>query len=282
MVSRNPFLVAGALGLSPAGFNKTLEDWYQKHTAKMIFGGSVMENVSGSEWAGAVSSQFGWSRGIRPDPTVVNPSLNLNILYGDREEYYPAPTGGPNRTPIGTNTYDVAPVLRGLFSNANLIVAHGIGHYLFDHKDENGNVVVQRELLKMLGADIRKSKELSDRTGQQREARGFANRLAHMYKFDYVFMSWFGSKYDARLIGDIFRNQDQRRAQGLLMEYNLALEAKMKVIMKEVAQTQFTDHDFYQKYARQIEEALKKDRIAMDVITKYYQRKTGGDTVTIN
>ena len=58
--------------------------------------------------------------------------------------------------------------------------------------------------------------------------------------------------------------------------------ASAKDIMKEVAQTQFTDHDFYQKYVRQIEEALKKDRIAMDVITKYYQRMSGGDTVTIN
>jgi hypothetical protein len=253
-----------------------------KYTSKMKFGGDVMSNTAGGEWAGEVSRQFGWSQGQFGDPTLANPELKLNILYGDREEYYPAPVGGANRTPIGRNTYDVAPFLRNLFSRANLVVAEGIGHYLFDHKDANGNVVVMRELLKMLGEDIRNSRPTLDRIGQQREARGYANKLAHMSRFDYIFQSWLNMKYSSRVVSEIYQTQDQRRAQIILQEFAVALEVRMKQIMRNVANTQFTDPDFYAEFRSQIEDSVKKDRVAMDLLTKYYQRMTGGSTVSLN
>jgi len=281
LVSRDPFAVKGALAMSPAGFNNVLSSWYKNYTARMKFGGDVMTNTAGSRWAGAIGDQLTWNRGIHPDPTVLNPHLNLVILYGDREEYFPAPVGGPNRTPVGPNTFNAEPVLRRFFKNAKIVVAKGIGHYLFDHKDENGQVIVTREMLTLLGENPREIKTLSDRTGAAREARGPATKVAHLYHFDYLFKSWFSSKYEERVIREVLRDNDTRRAQVLLNEYLMASEARFKEVMQVVANTKQSDPDFYAANAQRIEEALKKNRIDSSLIALYYRHKTGS-TPTIN
>jgi pimeloyl-ACP methyl ester carboxylesterase len=151
---RFPFDVEGAALLSPASFNKTLQEWYRTHTSKMKFGGEVPQSTLGGQWAGTVSEGFTWARseGVG-DPTAVNHNLKVEILTGDREEYVPGPVGGPKKSPIGKNTYDMEKALRPLFRGAHIVVEPGIGHYLFDHTDRTGSNVVARTIFNLIGFD---------------------------------------------------------------------------------------------------------------------------------
>ncbi len=162
-VAQFPKLVDGVVALSPAGFTKELDDWYENYTTKMNFGGEVPENEKGGEWAAKMSEQFIWNKSKTADPTLVNPRLRIRILSGDREEYVPAPVGGPNNTPIGPNTYDIRPPLKQMLRNAVVTIEPGIGHYLFDFVDSEGNNVVTRELLLVAGEDPAQAKNLIDK-----------------------------------------------------------------------------------------------------------------------
>ena len=149
---RYPNSVDGALMLSPAAYDNVLRAWYENFTSKMIFGGDVQSRELGSTWSESISNQIhNLKQQRRPDPTVVNPKLALRILWGAQEEYIPAPIGGPTRTPIGDNTYDVKPTLRSFFKNAVLIQEPGIGHYLFQHTDKDGWNVIDREFAALFG-----------------------------------------------------------------------------------------------------------------------------------
>ncbi len=274
-MSRYPFALSGALAISPGGIDSVTDAWYVSHTSKMRFGGNVATNVLGSEWAGRISAQEAWKRYALPDPTVVNPDLNLVIMYGDREEYIPAPVGGPNRTPIGKNTYDIAPVLHSHFKNATIVVEPGIGHYIFDHEDSLGQNAVQRETFKMLGISLIEAKNRIILFGRQREERPAYERLASRYATDLMFRAWALKHHSERMIHEIFRNQDARRAQTMLAEFTLADEARDKELMQMLNNTQTTDPEFYQANKSRIDFATEKGRLDAGLFGLYYKYKNG-------
>jgi pimeloyl-ACP methyl ester carboxylesterase len=187
-----PHDVQGAALLSPAGFNQTLKDWYDSHTSKMRFGGEVAESTLGGEWADRVTRGFIWSKHLPNvvDPTVANPNLRIEVLSGDREEYVPSPTGGKNKTPTGRNTYDLKAALQPLLKNANITLEPGIGHYIFDHNDRNGQNVVMRTIYSVLGFDSRREQDVAIERAKVVSARPAWVQLEQMIAGDRIFRSW--------------------------------------------------------------------------------------------
>lgn len=283
LISRDPFLVNGATAMSPAGFDPVLRKWYENYTSKMKFGGDVALNPLGGEFADEVVQQFLWNTGQLADPTKVNPDLILRILSSNREEYVPAPVGGPNKTPIGDNTYDIAPVLKGAFQNSVITIEKGVGHYLFDHVDEDGFNAVQRELLLMLGADPASTKEMTQETGLLRQSRPLSERLAVMVSTDLIFRSWFLSKYPERLALEILRQVNDRYAKVIFEEWDLTGKLEIqKVAMAMIFASAETHPEFYAKYQDKIAEARKRNILDSTLIGAFYKMINGGVSVSIN
>jgi pimeloyl-ACP methyl ester carboxylesterase len=283
LISRNPFLVNGVTALSPVAFNALLRKWYDEFTSQMKFGGDVAPNPMGGSFADDVVQKFLWSTGALADPTKVNPNLVIRILSGNREEYVPAPVGGPNKTPIGENTYDISVPLQKAFSGAVITIEKGTGHYLFDFKDENGFNVVQRELLLTLGEDPAKTKELTDATAILRQARLPSERLAGMVLTDLIFRSWYLSKYSERLAQEILRDKMDNYAERIIEEYFTTGRLELfQIIMAPIFATQETHPEFYQKYAEQIARAREKRVVDSSLVGSYYKLINSGYSITIN
>lgn len=267
VVSRYPFLVDGFVGLSPVGFNKTLEDWYEKYTSKMQFGGDVMSSELAGIWAAMVSQQFGWNHGRYSDPTIVNPNLRARFLTGNMEEYVPAPIGGPSKTPIGKNTYDIVEPLRQFFKNATIVVEDGVGHFIFDHKDANGDNAILREVLAVAGYTPKKEHEgklsklvqqLTFDTDRMSHTRSNAERVADLYQGDSLFKMWldetYGQKGDARNLITKMINQDNNvLAKKMLDEYVLARKEREKQMIETLKNTAITHPAYYAANKEKIE-----------------------------
>jgi pimeloyl-ACP methyl ester carboxylesterase len=227
---RYPHDVQGALLMSPAGFNKTLEDWYNQYTSRMRFGGEVPANRVAGEWSYEVSRQFIWNKNNGSgDPTLINPNLRVKVLSGNREEYVPAPVGGPNRTPIGNNTYDIAAALRPFFRNADIKVEEGIGHYIFDFKDANGNNVVYREIFDLVNVKMEDLKSIAQQLGREREAsRSLPEKLGIKYSQDPIFKAWVNQTYTQAAFLRMIRQDNENMAKKMNEDY-----ANWKLVLQE-------------------------------------------------
>ncbi|MBC7419397.1 MAG: alpha/beta fold hydrolase [Bdellovibrio sp.] len=251
--ARYPKDIAGVTGLSPAGFTKELEKWYDEHTSKMKFGGNVAENDAGGKWAYHMSKQFLWSKGKLADPTLVNPKLNIRILSGNREEYVPGPVDGENGTPIGDNTYDISIPLKKVLRNATVTIEPGIGHYLFDAVDKDGYNVAQREFLLTLGEHPANIKKIQQETQIENAKIHFPGQLAKRYSQDALFRGWADATYGQGKVIKLAAQGMDALAQKVLDTYNIEQKARELEIFKKILDTKTTHPDFYEKYKTQLD-----------------------------
>ncbi len=252
-VAQFPKLVDGVVALSPAGFTKELDDWYENYTTKMNFGGEVPENEKGGEWAAKMSEQFIWNKSKTADPTLVNPRLRIRILSGDREEYVPAPVGGPNNTPIGPNTYDIRPPLKQMLRNAVVTIEPGIGHYLFDFVDSEGNNVVTRELLLVAGEDPAQAKNLIDKRRKENERMLPWQILSKKYAQDAVFRSYCDLKFGPGRVLKVARQKANENSDQILRAYAEAWQKRQVEIYQKILNSKETYPAFYAKHKEAIE-----------------------------
>ncbi len=232
-VTLKPFSLGesgGIVAMSPAGFNKVLSDWYDTNTSKMKFGGEVPQNDAGSMWAGEMSAQFKWNKGVLPDPTKVNKKLKVYVLTGDREEYVPAPVGGSKKTPIGPNTYDLEAAIKEFVAGAEVVKEKSVGHYIFNHVDENGHNSVMKALLRAAGEDIANSKKIQDESSLTGVQVSTTERLKARYSYDGNFRSfidrYMGEKaFDKKMSNDI--EAISKNIEGQYEVYTKAYEIKM-------------------------------------------------------
>lgn len=246
--ARYPKTIDGVVALSPAGFTKTLANWYDNFTSKMKFGGDVAENDDGGIWAAVMSKQFLWSRQKLADPTQVNPNLKIRILSGDREEYVPAPLGGEGNTPIGTNTYDVTAPLMKMFKNATVTIEPNIGHYLFEHLDRHGHNVVMRELLMVADLHPSQLKTLTEQTRKESELNHTPGQLAKKYSQDPLFKSWSDQTYGPGKVLQLAGQNIDNLAQKILDQYSYAAKVRDAEIFKKIINSKETHPEFYEKY----------------------------------
>jgi pimeloyl-ACP methyl ester carboxylesterase len=225
---RYPFGASGAALISPAAFNKTLQEWYRTHTSKMKFGGEVPENTLGGEWADRISQKFSWNRkdGLG-DPTTINPDLKIEVLSGDREEYVPGPVGGKNRTPTGPNTYDLKGAIQPFFRGANIVIEPGAGHYLFDAVGADGQNVVSKTIYSLLSFDGSMEQRVSKEVSAKRSARPYYIQLERMIQLERPFQAWLKAYGKEGLARSLVQNGDNSACQKLISTYQQELRAKV-------------------------------------------------------
>ena len=222
-VKRYPFGVNGILMISPGSFNDVLEDWFMNHTAHMTaLWGDIVSNEDGSAWAGLMSLQHKWRKpptAASPDPTLVNPNLEIKILSGQYEEYVPGELderGLPTKT---DRDYDICAPLMALFARAKCIIEPGVGHYIFEHRDQNGHDVILRELLALNHQDMAKEKELKDSAPNMimSEHDAFALRYARDTFFQQFMNSAMGG---FKAVQQIVNEKDDTKARKIINDYN--------------------------------------------------------------
>jgi len=256
--TRYPKVLAGYAAISPASFTKELDKWYQNYTTKMSFGGDVAENEAGGIWAGAVSSKFLWHKSKLADPTVINPNKRARILSGNREEYVPAPLGGPGNTPIGENTYDVSVPLRKMFKNAVITIEPGIGHYLFDHVDANGYNVVTREVMLALGENPADYKKLVEETRLRDSNHTASETLKIKYAQDPHFRAWATIRFGEGNVFKLASRQNDALAKKVMDEYVIALKMREEALFQKILAAKETEPEFYAKYKDLLDKANPK------------------------
>ncbi len=224
----------------------------------MNFGGATNSNDAGGQWAYKVSKQFHWAKGKLADPTAVNAKLRLRILSGNREEYVPAPVGGPDGLPIGNNTYDIRIPLQAAFKNAVITIENGIGHYLFEHLDQNGINSVQRELLLVVGENPAKIKKIEEVVRTESGNYLASEQLALKYSQDNLFRSWADATYGVMKIPAISRQQNDAFAKKIMDEFFFAQKAFESQIQMDIIETKSSNPKFYEKYKKLIDDINPK------------------------
>ena len=280
-ISRYPNDLAGVLALSPTSVDRVTEEWYWSNTVYMKFGGDVPSNDLGGEWAEGIARQRTWDKGIRPDPTVVNPNLRVRMLSGNMEEYVPAPVGGKYNTPVGKNTHDISVPLLKLFSNASITIEDGIGHYLFDWRDKNGQHAVTREILLMLGQNPANVEGLAKAATARRQAHSITDQFVQKYLSDLTVQAWVNEIGGRGLMQSVWRRQDDDYTSTLQKKYALARTQRFTDLTLKVAETQQSDPEFYAQHKAAIEEAVAKNKLNDELITAYFRRQ-GGVPPTLN
>jgi hypothetical protein len=259
--ARYPMDVTDVVGLSFVGFNQELADYQDNVTMKMKFGGDTMESALGGVWAGTINKQYGFNNGKYADPTKVNPKLKMYFLSGDREEYVPGPTGGPNGLPTGKNTYDYVGAVKSIFSGAVVTVEPGIGHYIFDFKDKNGVNIVTRELLKPIGVDPMDLKPVLRTVADRRDAIPLSEKVAVMYDQDVIFKSWMIHVYIKgsadRFVSKVLKSGDEAQAKKILTTFAINKKERDKEIIQLILNTKETDPGFYKLYEKHMDEMKK-------------------------
>jgi hypothetical protein len=243
-VTRYPNSLSGAVALSPAAFNDELNAWFMKVTSQATsFWGDTRPNTLGGIWGGHVIGQTIWNnmnaKG-RQDPTLVNPDLKLLVLTGDWEEYSPGPMQ-PNGEPAkASRTYDICKALQVYFKHLICTREPGVGHYIFAHKDEFGNDVVMRELLRatqttredMDTFPSRMSGELK-RLKSEADARkiGEVDKLAQRYVREPFFRDWFDAKMGGmEALKRLVESQDQAAALIYSKHFDLIQQQRDQMI----------------------------------------------------
>lgn len=257
-ITRFPFGVHGALLMSPAGFNKVLSNWYDKKTSKMNFGGDVQENDAGGTWAGLMSSQFLWNKFSLADPTQVNPYLKVHLLSGDREEYAPAPVGGPKKTPIGPNTYNIGNALKVFFKKVSIVIEIGVGHYIFSHTDANGFNAVTREILRVAGFRIEDSKKLSDEMGALNSQMSYSEKLLTKYSYDGNFKSFINHYIGEKPFRNAMQGGNEFLAKNISDQYDTLSKVYENKILEYILGSSPAVTEFQQENAAMLE-LVRKD-----------------------
>jgi pimeloyl-ACP methyl ester carboxylesterase len=273
---RYPNDIDGILMISPGSFNPTLEDWFMHYTSQMTaLWGDMVPNLDGSAWAGLMATQHTWRlppTPNSPDPTVVNPNLQVNIISGQYEEYLP---GSLDERGLPTKTdrdYDICKALTALFSGADCKIEPGVGHYIFEHTDADGYDVILRELLKLNGQSMANAKALKDSAPSNNLSE--PDDLARRYARD----SFFHQFVDARVGGwpavqKIVADRDEVSARRLANEYSKFVTTKRdQALAQNIKNTARWNPIFYMQNQAAID-ALQENRPRAndDLLNKYFK-----------
>jgi pimeloyl-ACP methyl ester carboxylesterase len=263
-ITRYPKSVDAAVLVSPGSFDKTTSKWYSDKTSKMDFGDTEM-NEAGGRWAGAVTNGKTWDRpgaAGRVDPTKANPDLDIYVISGDREEYVPgeldAVTGKPTTKPRG---YDVQGVYNNYFSRVDVRIEPGVGHYIFNHRDDQGQDVVLRSILRANDESLLDEKEL-----RRLASARFANRpsyetVALRYQKEPFFKTWLDQVAKEKgtdgiaLIRTMMRTDDKKGGQDLLVNYMTVERQRMAELNAHIRSMETWAPDFY-----------KENKVAIDAL----------------
>lgn len=269
---RYPFEVESAVALSPAGFTEVLEEWYKTKTSRMRFGLDTPSNHAAEDWAETVLKGFVWNKHKKgyTDPTVLNPQLRLRMMSGDREEYVPGPIGGSANSPTGKNTYDIGEAYKQFFANATTTVEPGVGHFIFNHSDDNGHNIVYRELLYAAGLTPFDDKALKKQHVEILDAQTPSERLSYLYAFDKIFQRWVDKNFGGSgLVQRVGTQQNETLAKKIFHEYESHRRYREhEELMKVIVDYADSHPLFYAAHPKMIEDA-RKGRFIDALLVRY-------------
>jgi pimeloyl-ACP methyl ester carboxylesterase len=280
LLDAHPFSMKGAALLSPACFDNVTRDWYEKHTVNMphMIGGPENENEAGGEWADSVSQGFNWSdlgHPLRRDPTVLNPDLRLIVASGGREEYLP---GGlnPDGTPDASlRTYDLCKKFAQFYSRIDCRIFQGVGHYIFEGKDDNGYDLVLETLLALDGQSLANERALKQEFRQRNQS--VVDQVARRYKIDPFFKEWlnyFARKSNKQsgleIIVDLIKTNNQGEAARLNKRYSFVESNRNKELVAHILSTRNWAPAFYRENQATIDGFEGQKAPNLDLILSKY------------
>lgn len=271
---RYPFEMESGVALSPAGFTEELEEWYKTKTSKMRFGLDTPSNHAAEQWAETVLKGFIWNKKKKQyvDPTQLNPQLKIRMMSGDREEYVPAPIGGSTNSPIGKNTYDIGEAYKQFFTGATTTVEPGVGHFIFNHTDENRHNIVYRELFYAAGFSPLDEKILRKEQVELIDSQSPSERLAYHYAFDKLFQKWVDKNFGGSgLVQRIGIQQNETLAKKIFHEYETHRRLKEHdELMGLIIKYADSHPHFYQANLKMIQDA-KKGKFIDALLVRYLE-----------
>jgi pimeloyl-ACP methyl ester carboxylesterase len=248
LLKYDPFLSNNAIMLSPGAYNATLEQWMNSFTARRVLARPEFRlNRSGASWVYNVSSQLLWQNpqgNWFPDPTLVNPSLRLRLVYGENDEFIPGPLDKDWLPTDGPRTYDIRWDFRAKFNRVSCLVEPQAGHLLMGHKDKDGLDVAIREILWALGIDPLKENELRAQGGA--DFNSPLTFLGQQYFFNRFFHYWTETTPSIKQrLSVALKIGDENEARLLEREYRQALDARRAQIIQNIRATETTAPTFY-------------------------------------
>lgn len=244
---RYPNSADGIVGLSPAAFNKDLNQWFMKVTSQATeFWGDTKPNNLAGIWGGQVTTEFQWNKldSKLPDPTVVNPNLKVIALTGEWEEYAPGPMM-PNGEPAkAKRDYDICAAIKKFMKNAYCVLEPEIGHYIFMRKDEHGNDAVLRELLRVTKSTKEEmdafpaimQKEMKEMKKEfESRALSETDRLAQRYYREPFFKRWIDENHGGiNSIQKLISENNQSEATSLLKTFDKVLQKRENALLQNI------------------------------------------------
>lgn len=269
--------VKGGLMISPASFNSVLEDWFMNKTAHMTaLWGDMVTNEDGAAWAGLLSSQHIWKKernGNIQDPTLTNTDFKLRILTGEYEEYAPGPLDSRGLPTKEKREYSICKALLKLFRNSLCKTEPGVGHYIFEHLDENGHDVILRELLALDGESIANEKSLKQEAIKENEMNEVYD-LAKRFSRDNAMKSFVISNYEGAVtIRNILQSSDLSLAKKIQMDFSRYVTPQREVaLIENIVNSKRWAMDFYkQNEAEIVAIDLKKPKVSDSLLNKYLE-----------
>lgn len=252
-VTRFPHSVDSAVLVSPGSFDKATTKWYNEKTTKMDFGDTEM-NDEGGRWAGMVTNGKIWSDPKAPgrvDPTIANKDLKIHVISGDKEEYIPGELDARGMPTDKPREYDVQKAFNQYFSRVDVTIEPGVGHYIFNHRDAQGQDVVLRSVLKADGESLANEKELKKAMAQRMAQRGAQEVLATRYTKEPFFRKWVDAEAKkqgttgASLVETFMKTEDKKTAQSMLTNFMTVERQRVEVMNKNIKATANWAPDFY-------------------------------------
>lgn len=275
--TRYPHSVDGALMISPASFTKELVDWFMNKTAHMTaLWGDMVTNDDGASFAGILSDQHRWKlpkNSKNPDPTVLNPRFKLMALTGAYEEYAPGKLDSRGLPTKEKREYEICRALMSLFSGIQCKSEPGVGHYIFEHKDENGHDVIMRDLLALDGQKIENEKQLKAEA-QAKSQIPDTLELARRFQREAAFKNYMILKYEGlKTVTEILEQNDLTLARKIAVEFNRHVTGQREQKMVEnVINTKDWNPSFYAKYKAEIEAIdMRKPRLSDNLLVRYFE-----------
>ena len=264
-ITRFPHGVDSAVMISPGSFDSVTKKWYTEKTSAMDFGDTEM-NDAGGRWAGMVTRENTWSTPGAPgrvDPTIANKDLDVYVISGDREEYVPGALNAAGKPTEDPRTYDIRPVFNNYFSRVDITIEPGVGHYIFNHRDQNGHDVVLRSVLRANGDSLAQERELRRVVTDRMAARPSYDLMALRYSKEPFFRAYVDrlataqGKTGMEVVQGFRQADDKRGAQEILTNFMTVERQRVEALNLNIRNTALWAPDFYQE-----------NRAAIDALTE--------------
>lgn len=279
--TRYPHGMNGAVLMSPGGFDKVTQQWFEEKTVYMVkIFGEVEENNEGARWAGLVTSDNIWNDLTaegRKDPTQVNKDLRLLLVSGEKEEYLPGELDAEGIPTDKPRDYDIGKFFRERFKNIEVNIVPKTGHYIFQAVDEHGQDIVLSSVLKLDGVSMKdEAKALKAAYQKVQQTRTPIDYLVLRNQKEPFFREWLdrearreGLESGKALIDRVMAEGDKKAAQKLVSTYNMVEKQRFEALDAHIRSTAQWAPAFYEENKASIEKLGDRSFDATGVRSKY-------------